>query len=199
VGLAVLCGHMVLALLLAQALGRRPPAPATTASPGTLVWLSPAPTGADARIAKATPVVNAVAPVEGAAAQPRTGRTATEASESTPTPSPSPNPVAASPDEHTATLRLLPADLPASAPREPLLQTAASRQAIRDAARNPLLSERAALATGIQPTTGAERLAAATGAAAKGDCLKGDFAGGGMGLLSLPFLAVAATTGQCAK
>ena len=36
-------------------------------------------------------------------------------------------------------------------------------------------------------------------AAAKGDCLKGQYPGANMGLLSLPFLAVAAATGNCAK
>lgn len=37
----------------------------------------------------------------------------------------------------------------------------------------------------------------AVAASVKGDCLKGEFAGGGMGLLSLPFLAVAAVRGDC--
>jgi hypothetical protein len=37
----------------------------------------------------------------------------------------------------------------------------------------------------------------AVAAAAKGDCTKGQFVGGGMGLLSLPFLAVAAVRGDC--
>lgn len=34
-------------------------------------------------------------------------------------------------------------------------------------------------------------------AAGKGDCIKGDYAGAGMGLLSLPFLAYAAAAGNC--
>ena len=34
---------------------------------------------------------------------------------------------------------------------------------------------------------------------AKGDCLKGEFAGSGGGLLSLPALAYAAAAGKCAK
>lgn len=37
----------------------------------------------------------------------------------------------------------------------------------------------------------------AIAATAKGDCLKGEYAGGGMGLLSLPFLAAAALRGDC--
>ena len=97
------------------------------------------------------------------------------------------------------TLSLLP-EPPASAPKqERLLDNAATRQAIRDAARGPLLSERAATATGIAPVTAAERLSNGAAAAAKGDCGKGEFAGGGMGLLSLPFLVAAAATGQCAR
>ena len=37
----------------------------------------------------------------------------------------------------------------------------------------------------------------AVAASAKGDCLKGEYAGWGMGLLSAPFLAFAAATGNC--
>lgn len=88
---------------------------------------------------------------------------------------------------------------PASAPPIRLMDTAATRQALREASRNPLLSERAQAVTGIQNPTQAERLSAATAAAGHGDCAKGEFAGGGMGLLSLPFLAAAAISGQCGR
>lgn len=44
-----------------------------------------------------------------------------------------------------------------------------------------------------------ERLANNVREAGKGDCAKGEYAGGGMGLLSLPFLAIAAAAGNCAK
>jgi hypothetical protein len=37
----------------------------------------------------------------------------------------------------------------------------------------------------------------AVAAAAKGDCAKGEYLGGGMGLLSAPFLAYAAMAGNC--
>jgi hypothetical protein len=37
----------------------------------------------------------------------------------------------------------------------------------------------------------------AVASSAKGDCLKGEYAGGGMGLLSLPFLALAAARDAC--
>lgn len=87
----------------------------------------------------------------------------------------------------------------ASGPTGGTLMTGdATRRAIREAARQPLLSERAAQATGQPFRRGAERLADAASAAGKGDCLKGEYAGGGMGLLSLPFLAVAAARGDCA-
>jgi hypothetical protein len=46
----------------------------------------------------------------------------------------------------------------------------------------------------VDPT---KKLPDAVAAAAKGDCLKGEFFGGGMGLLSAPFLAAAAATGHC--
>jgi hypothetical protein len=92
---------------------------------------------------------------------------------------------------------------PASAPSAPigaLLDAVATRDAIRAIARAPLLSERAAAATGIAPAAGAnERLAREVDAAHHGDCLHGGFAGSGAWLLSLPFFAVAAATGQCAK
>ena len=43
----------------------------------------------------------------------------------------------------------------------------------------------------------AQALPGAIESSSKGDCLKGDYAGGGMGLLSLPFLAAAALRGDC--
>lgn len=42
-----------------------------------------------------------------------------------------------------------------------------------------------------------QQLPKAVAAAGKGDCLKGEYAGAGMGLLSAPFLAYAAATGHC--
>jgi hypothetical protein len=42
-----------------------------------------------------------------------------------------------------------------------------------------------------------QQLPDAVASAGKGDCMKGEFMGGGMGLLSAPFLALAAATGHC--
>jgi hypothetical protein len=111
-------------------------------------------------------------------------------------------PADAAPTDGAITLSLPAAEppaRPASAPLPRLLDTEATRQAIRDAARQPLLSERAARAMDLEPTTDAQRLSAAAAAAAQGDCVKGEFAGGGMGVLSLPFLALAVARGACAK
>ena len=44
-----------------------------------------------------------------------------------------------------------------------------------------------------------ERLGEQVQQSAKGDCLKGEYLGGGMGLLSLPFLAAAALKGDCRR
>ena len=81
-----------------------------------------------------------------------------------------------------------------------LLDSAATRRAIRASAREPSLTEQIARTGGEPPRVGApERLGNAVKAAGRGDCAKGDYAGAGMGLLSLPFLAVAVAGGQCAK
>lgn len=99
----------------------------------------------------------------------------------------------------TASERAEPA---ASAPEATpsLLDTEATRRAIRAAARTPSLGERLARSRAEPARLGAgERLAHGVREAGKGDCLKGEYAGAGMGLLSLPFLALAAATDACAK
>jgi hypothetical protein len=84
----------------------------------------------------------------------------------------------------------------ASSPRP--LDTRASRDTLQALARRESWAERQAKATGIGPAaTAEERRAQAIAATAPGDCLKGEYFGGGMGLLSLPFLAAAAVRGQC--
>ncbi|MBN8489341.1 MAG: hypothetical protein J0M20_16655, partial [Burkholderiales bacterium] len=83
----------------------------------------------------------------------------------------------------------------ASQSRPSLLDHPASRQALRTMAQRPLLSERAAQAMGDGLQRSDEALGQGIQRAAKGDCLHGEFAGAGMGLLSLPALAVAAARG----
>lgn len=72
----------------------------------------------------------------------------------------------------------------------------ATRRAIRASAHDPGLAARAGRIGTPRPSPD-ERLGAAVQQGAKGDCLKGEYLGGGMGLLSLPFLAAAALRDQC--
>ncbi len=89
---------------------------------------------------------------------------------------------------------------PVAAAQGSLLDSEATRQAIRQAARAPLLSERAASAMGDgAPLRPEDKLGGQIMQSASGDCLKGEFAGAGMGLLSLPFWALAEARGKCRR
>lgn len=81
-----------------------------------------------------------------------------------------------------------------------LLDSPATRRAIREAARAETLAERAARATDAasRPDT-TERLGQDIAKGALGDCLKGEYAGGGMGILSIPFLVAAELRGKCRR
>jgi hypothetical protein len=88
----------------------------------------------------------------------------------------------------------------ASAPNVSLLDTEATRRAIRASARATSLTAEVARVGG-EPhrATAQERLGQDVKDAGRGDCMKGEFAGAGMGLLSLPFLVAAAARGACAQ
>jgi hypothetical protein len=94
-----------------------------------------------------------------------------------------------------------PAAVPSNTtPTEPrLLDTPATRRALREAARSPGWGARAAQELGGGPPSPSERLGEAIESSASGDCLKGEFAGAGLGLLSVPFLALAALREQCRR
>lgn len=88
----------------------------------------------------------------------------------------------------------------AAVPQELLLNSEATRRALREAGKSPLLSERAAGAMGDgPPLSPEEKLGRQIQQAASGDCLKGEFVGAGMGLLSLPFWALAEARGKCRR
>lgn len=69
-----------------------------------------------------------------------------------------------------------------------LLDSGAARQAVEQAAKQPLLPT---------PRRQPNGLAQAMQQAGRGDCARGEFRGSGMGLLSLPMLAAAALQGEC--
>lgn len=109
---------------------------------------------------------------------------------------------------------------PASAPLDlKFLDNAATRQAIRGVARGDTLASHANALTheddgsellaadgshdggvrNLPPPPPAQLLAKNIAAAHKGDCSKGEYAGGGMGLLSVPFLVAAEAMGNCSS
>lgn len=89
---------------------------------------------------------------------------------------------------------------PAPPTQPSLLDSEATRRAVRMATREPLLSERAAMASDDPGRLNAQqRLSQQMAQAADGDCLKGEFAGSGMGLLSLPFWLAAEARGKCRR
>lgn len=110
----------------------------------------------------------------------------------------------AEPAERSAPLDAVPTPIAeaASAPTPAaadLLDTDASRRALRSAARNPNLASRVDAQVGVHSPTAAQRLPGSVQQAGKGDCGKGEYPGAGMGLLSLPFIAAALATGNCAQ
>lgn len=119
-----------------------------------------------------------------------------------PTAKPPPESVDASPSPALASDGAPGADPPvAAAPpaSSPLLDSLASRRAIRELARQKPITEQAALASDTTPPAPGARLGERIREAGKGDCAKGEYFGGGMGLLSLPFLAAAAIRDDCAQ
>ena len=104
------------------------------------------------------------------------------------------------------------------APDLDFLDNAATRQAIRGAGRGETLASRANALThedrgsellaadgshcnctrNLPRPPPAQALAQDIAAAHKNDCMKGDYPGGGMGLLSAPFLLAAEAMGKCA-
>ena len=180
----VLAGHVALIALLNASQPRLAPhAPAATRV--TLRLIAPAPS----REIATPPAPTATPPRDRVPrlATPRaiTPRAITPVPEDTPTP----------------TALATPAP-PASAPVVPpsLLDTEATRRAIRSSAHAVSLGEQLA-ASREEPKrlSTNDRLAIGVHEAGKGDCAKGEYAGAGMGILSLPFLAVAAAAGNCAK
>lgn len=166
------------------------------ASRTTLTWVLPEPTRPTAA---QPPSASPIQPSTAAPPKSNAPRLRQEApaSEISPQPLSAPAP--------STTLSLLPAAsapepaAPSSTSMGALLRNEATRQALRQTGQQPLLAERAEAATGIAVQRQDTALAEGVKQGAKGDCLKGEFAGSGGGLLSLPALAYAAAAGKCAK
>jgi hypothetical protein len=174
--LAVLLLHLLLLAAWRTAL-YRPTVPLPAARAVTYLHLPPA-----APIEQ-RPVVVEAPPAPARAVWRRKPRPPTRAVET----------VADTPTLQAITLPPTAAD-PASAPlpAEPrLLDTPATRQALRE-----LAPRHGAAAPGLSAN---DRLGLAIGRGATGDCPKGEYAGAGLGLLSAPFLALAALRGDCRR
>jgi hypothetical protein len=150
-----------------------------------------------ARVPAATPAPIAVAPPARSHATPPTRSIASPSGKSA-----LPRPPAATAIIEPQREAAARPDQAASADPTPpsLLDTEATRRAIRGSARAPSLGDRLARAHEEPDRVGAQgRLAEGVKAAGKGDCLKGEYAGAGMGLLSLPFFVIAEARGACAE
>lgn len=150
------------------------PAPAPSPAPAA-ARPGPAPASAPAR----RPDTAAVAPPS------RQGAGATKATEEAATAAAPQAPLAADTEAVPDTAR-------SARAMGRLLDSAAGREAVQSAARQGL----------VRPQIHAQRedpLASGIREAAQGDCMKGEFKGGGMGLLSLPMLAAAALKGECSR
>lgn len=81
-----------------------------------------------------------------------------------------------------------------------ILHSESTRRALRDVGRERSFADRASQDLNGSPRPAFDsRLSAGVAGAAHGDCMKGQFKGSNMGLLSLPALALAAAQGECAR
>jgi len=175
--------HAVLLVMLSAAL-RSPRAPAPTAQARLIVRTLPL----------VAPLVREVRPSPRRASpkqlerRPR-GTRPREDSIPRHTPIPTPAPALPAPEERNE-----------EASASELLESEATRRAIAAAARAPTMAERAAQASAepraLRPD---ERLGGEIARAARGDCLKGEYTGGGMGLLSVPFWLAAELREKCRR
>jgi hypothetical protein len=184
--LLVVLAHMALLLWWAA---QRPPPVAAAAARVTLRLLPPVVRAPQRDSAPPVAMPARVAPNRTAAPRPAPAapRVMTEA---VVRPDSGPEPITITRAEQAASQ-------PASAEAPPsLLDGAATRRAIRASARDPGLAAQAGR-TGPAVVTPDQRLGSGIAQGARGDCLKGEYFGGGAGLLSLPFLAAAALRDQC--
>jgi hypothetical protein len=190
VALAVAAAHLLLLSLLQRMLVVSPPAADRLQAPLQLVWVRPLPSPPEPLPAAAPPrTAEANALPRRAAAAPAAPRVETASAPSAP------------PAAIAASAASAPVTAAASAPDGgSLLDSDASRRAIRDAARQRSMGEMGAQVSGEPaPANAQDRLGQEIARGARGDCLKGEFAGSGMGLLSLPFWVIAELRDKCRR
>jgi len=187
--LLVVAGAHLLILPLAQRALRSPPArPVPAQAPLVLVWVQPA-----------TPAPAAPPPQEPPAPKP-TRRKPQPSIGAMPAAVEAAAPSSAASVASVANSAASAAEAAAPAPAGGLLDSEASRRAIREAARQRSTGEMGAQATGEKaPVSEQERMGQEIARGARGDCLKGEFAGSGMGLLSLPFWLMAELREKCRR
>jgi hypothetical protein len=184
--LLVVAGLHLVLLLLAQRAMRSPPArPVPAQAPLVLVWVQPPPPAPAAPPPQPPPA-------------PKAARRSTQPSISA---EPAAVQATAPASAAIAASTAPPAtQATASAPAGGLLDTEASRRAIREAARQRSTAEMGAQATGERaPVSDQDRMGQEIARGARGDCLKGEYAGSGMGLLSLPFWLIAELREKCRR
>ena len=193
VALAVVALHLLLVGLWQRALYSPTARPAGVRPPPVLVWLRPVPPPEPPAEATAQPAPPPRPPLLRRRSPPAPAPEA----ESKPIQAAAlPSIGAASAPAATASS----ATASASAPGGRLMDSEATRRAIRDAARQRSTGEMAAEASGASAPLGTqERLGQEMARGARGDCLKGEYAGSGMGLLSLPFWLVAELREKCRR
>jgi len=187
---AVVALHLWLLLLLQGALRSPPSRPLPDQAPAVLVRMLP-PVPAE-RAAPPEPVTQPARQTVRRAPRPEATAPAQAA---LPTSAASAPDLAAAPSPAASA-----ATAAASAPPGGLLDTDASRRAIREAARQHSTGEMGGLATDAPAPLGTqERMGQEIARGARGDCLKGEFVGSGMGLLSLPFWLIAEMRDKCRR
>jgi hypothetical protein len=184
--LGVAAAHLLLLTWMQLALRAAPPRPGSPQPPLVLVSIQPA-----------TPLPAQAVPPQ--PAPPTTLRKARPAERATqPTATPPVLPTTEAPAAASVVIR--PAQAAASVAPAAVLDTEASRRAIREAARQRSTGELGAAATGeAAPLSEQERMGQEIARGARGDCLKGEFAGSGMGLFSLPFWLMAELREKCRR
>lgn len=188
-GIALLLVVLAHLALLAWWTAQHQPPAAAAAARVTLRLLSPV-----ARVADSAPLPPTAQPARAAARNPALTRPRSVAPPALPAAPARPDPA---PEAITITRTEPAASQPATAEAPPsLLDGEATRRAIRASARDPGLAAQAGR-TGPAVATPDQRLGSGIAQGARGDCLKGEYFGGGAGLLSLPFLAAAALRDQC--